>query len=283
MPIRPADRRPVTHQEMPFCAWHSSPRVMDSAHTHADIEFNLPLGGSLSYFFAGRFLRVEAGQLAVFWAGVPHRLIALEQPDSTEYLCMTLPLGWFLSWNIGGGALAERLLSGALIARDATTVERDMFTRWATDFSGASPLSPRVTLLEVEACLHRLAAESQQAGSAALPTGANPVIGEQAERIAACVGARYRDPRLSIPAIAAAIPLHPKYALAVFRERAGMTLWEYVTRLRVSHAQRLLLTTDWSVERVARESGFASSSRFFAAFRRQTGGITPRRYRAGSG
>lgn len=277
MSLRKANRQ-VSLEEMPFRAWHSRPEVMPLAHAHTDIEFNLPLGGSLSYFFADRFVTVEAGQLAVFWAGVPHRLIALTPPDETQYLCMTLPLAWFLSWNIGGGALAERLLSGALFARDALLVERELFARWATDFaSGALP--PRVTLLEVEACLHRLAQESLPGGTPAPWPGANVATGAQAERIAAYVGSHYHDIELSVASIATAISLHPKYALALFKERAGMTLWEYVTRLRVSHAQRLLLTTDWSVERVALESGFASTSRFFAAFRQQTGGITPRQWR----
>jgi AraC family transcriptional regulator, melibiose operon regulatory protein len=74
------------------------------------------------------------------------------------------------------------------------------------------------------------------------------------------------------------VGLNPNYAMTVFREGCGLSLWEYVTRLRISHAQRLLLTTDWTMERVALDCGFGSSSRFFAAFRRICG-MTPRQYR----
>ncbi|MDQ3162918.1 MAG: helix-turn-helix domain-containing protein [Actinomycetota bacterium] len=49
-------------------------------------------------------------------------------------------------------------------------------------------------------------------------------------------------------------------------------------RLRVSHAQRLLLTSELPVEQVARESGFSSSTSFYRTFRRLCG-CTPRAYR----
>lgn len=278
MSNRPAERLPVEHATMSFRAWRSAPNVMPRAHTHTDIEFNLPLGGDLEYFFAGRFLRVPDGHFAVFWAGVPHRLIARDL--GSEYLCMTLPLGWFLSWRIGGDLVA-RLLSGELIRRPASAVEHAMFERWAGDFDPAAGTPERIALMEVEACVRRLALESAGGAFAAAPGGA--AFGTQAERLAAHVSARYREPDLSVHTIADAVGLHEKYTLALFREACGMTLWEYVTRLRVSHAQRLLLTTDWGVERIALESGFASPGRFFAAFKAHTGGLTPRRYRVQSG
>ncbi|MBC8137074.1 MAG: helix-turn-helix domain-containing protein [Fibrella sp.] len=279
MPTRPADRLPVEHATMSFRAWHSTPNVMPRAHTHTDLEFNLPIGGDLEYFFAGRFLHVPEGHLAVFWAGVPHRLIARDA--GIEYLCMTLPLGWFLSWRIGGDFVG-RLLSGALISRPASVVEREMFARWASDFDPGSgnPVPERIPMIEVEACLRRLALESPGKVTVNAPGGA--IFGTQAERLAAHVSERYREPDLSAHGIAKVLGLHEKYTLTLFREACGMTLWDYVTRLRVSHAQRLLITTDWAVERIALESGFASPGRFFAAFKAQTGGITPRRYRVQS-
>ncbi|MBC8139895.1 MAG: helix-turn-helix domain-containing protein [Armatimonadetes bacterium] len=278
MPTRPADKLPAEHAHLAFKAWRSAPSVMPRAHTHTDLEFNIPLGGDLEYFFAGRFTRVPEGHFAVFWAGVPHRLTA---QTATEYLCLTLPLAWFLAWRIAGGAFAGRLFAGELVSRPADGVELAQFTRWADDFSEPKqPARERIALLEVEACLRRVALETT---TDAAPTPAQKITGGQAERIAARIGETFRDPELSVDAVADAVSLHPKYALAVFRVACGMTVWDYVTRLRVSHAQRLLLTTDWNMERIAHESGFASSGRFFVAFRKQTGGITPRSYRVQSG
>ena len=49
-------------------------------------------------------------------------------------------------------------------------------------------------------------------------------------------------------------------------------------RSRVSHAQRLLATTDMKIVDVAFDSGFTSISRFNDAFRRACG-CSPREYR----
>jgi len=58
-----------------------------------------------------------------------------------------------------------------------------------------------------------------------------------------------------------------------------VSVWEYVTRLRVSHAQRLLITTDTKVVDVALESGFASVAPFSQAFRTYANQQRPLAYR----
>ena len=80
-------------------------------------------------------------------------------------------------------------------------------------------------------------------------------------------------------AIASHAGLHPKYLMRVFKKLCGVSVWEYLTRLRVSHAQRLLITSDMKVLDVAMESGFSSVAPFYAAFAAHTRGIRPLRYR----
>ena len=50
-----------------------------------------------------------------------------------------------------------------------------------------------------------------------------------------------------------------------------MSIWQYLTRLRLAHAQWLLLTSERSVLSIALESGFGSLARFYAAFTREYG------------
>jgi len=102
--------------------------------------------------------------------------------------------------------------------------------------------------------------------------------GAHVEALARFMAEHYRE-QLSIGQIAQAVDLHPNYAMQLFRARCGMNMWEHVMRLRISHAQCLLLATDWKVRRIAVESGFASSSRFYAAFGRVTQ-CTPIEYRS---
>ena len=130
-------------------------------------------------------------------------------------------------------------------------------------------------MLEVEARLRRLGRRvSCESGGA---PAAQDATGRHVERLAAFMAGHYRE-SLSVARITQAVGLHPNYAMQLFKQRCGMGMWEYLTRLRISHAQRLLLTTPWKVGRIALESGFASPSRFYEAFVRVSG-CTPRDYR----
>ncbi|MEO6907096.1 MAG: helix-turn-helix domain-containing protein, partial [Abditibacteriaceae bacterium] len=57
-----------------------------------------------------------------------------------------------------------------------------------------------------------------------------------------------------------------------------VTLNMYLTRQRVAHAQRLLAMTALPILDVAAESGFNSISRFYEAFKTESG-CTPRAFR----
>ena len=63
-----------------------------------------------------------------------------------------------------------------------------------------------------------------------------------------------------------------------FKEETGRTLIEYLTWVRIGHAQRLLVETDKSCQKIADEVGYNNQSYFSRAFRRVVG-ITPRQFR----
>ena len=274
----------VARQHFSFSAWRATPRVMPGAHVHSDIELNYFLTGGGTYFLAGRIYPVAASRLTVFWAGIPHWLTAVE--PGTEYLCMTLPLAWFLAWRLEGGPGTHvpwvgRLLEGELVQEAdpaLADLDRLTFARWTSDLTAGGAEGRRIALLEVEARMRRLA-QSQSIGPTEEGTRGGGVLSAGVAAMTDFIGRRYADP-LTVAEIAAAAGWNPNYAMTAFREAAALSLWEYVTRLRVSHAQRLLLTTDWTVERIAQECGFGSSGRFHAAFRRIVG-RTPRGYRVG--
>jgi AraC-like DNA-binding protein len=83
---------------------------------------------------------------------------------------------------------------------------------------------------------------------------------------------------LSVDDIARHVNLHPGYAMTLFRQQTGVTLNTYLTRQRVAHAQRLLAMTALPILEVAAESGFHSVSRFYEAFKGESG-CTPREFR----
>ena len=65
---------------------------------------------------------------------------------------------------------------------------------------------------------------------------------------------------------------------ALFRSLLGRTMHQHLNSVRLAHARELLLGTDWSVERVAGESGFLLTENMREAFVREFG-CPPREYR----
>jgi transcriptional regulator GlxA family with amidase domain len=63
-----------------------------------------------------------------------------------------------------------------------------------------------------------------------------------------------------------------------FQAETGQTPMQWVTGVRVRHAQQLLESTTYGVERVGREVGFTSPANFREQFRRLTG-VSPLHYR----
>jgi AraC family transcriptional regulator len=64
----------------------------------------------------------------------------------------------------------------------------------------------------------------------------------------------------------------------VFKESAGMTPLQFVTRQRIMHAQQLIRETSRSFSKIALEVGYTSPSHFAQVFRRETG-LKPSDYR----
>ncbi len=56
------------------------------------------------------------------------------------------------------------------------------------------------------------------------------------------IGRHYQED-IALAQIGREVGLHPNYAMSLFRAACGMSVWSYVTRLRLAHAQRLLATT----------------------------------------
>jgi AraC-like DNA-binding protein len=258
------------------------PQPMPRADRHNELELNLLDAGSLTYLLGGRRVTLRPRRLSAFWAATPHQILASR--DVTFYYVVTVPLAWVLGWGLPE-TLVERLLSGALVEEpEASTAALDMarFAQWHEDLASGGERREEAVLLELKARLLRLAAathgrsrhESAPRALASAGGGAPTSV----ERMATFVARHYRDP-IGLEEVAREVRLHPDYASALFRKAFGVTPTRFILQHRVSHAQRVLVTSDAKILEVAMEAGFGSLSRFNAAFR-QLCGCAPRQYRS---
>ncbi len=266
-----------THHEdeLGFRIWRQrNSGMMVRPHTHPDIEVNYLFDGGFSYLHGGRITPIEAGHFTVLWGGVPHQTI--EPGIVGEGIWITLPLAWFLQWSLPH-AMADRLLEGEIIAAAPDAADFPQLTRWLDDDASGQAERQRPLILELEARFHRLALGMNRKPATPRINRASDGAGQIA-RATRFIARHYREV-ISVQDVANEMEMHPKYLMRIFKKQIGASVWEYLTRLRVSHAQRLLITTDMKVIDVAMESGFSSAAPFYAAFSTHSRGLRPLDYR----
>lgn len=255
------------------------PALMPEPHIHAEVEVNLVTAGRMTYRFGGTVQALDAGQIAVFWGTVPHRVVELA--PATTYVCVYLPMPAFLAIP-AGERFRRAVLDGRLLVSPADACDEGQFLRWHRDL--AIPDRRRALLVrdELAARLLRIDVEGWRAlsldGEDARARREPLAI---AQRMAGYV-AEHLDRPLRAAAVARAVGLHPNYAMALFKDCLGTTLGQYVLQQRLARAEALLLATDRDVTEIAFAAGFGSLSRFYEAFRGRFG-VTPRELRRRQG
>lgn len=230
---------------------------------HGDVELNFVYAGGLRYFMGGRFVELPAGALSVFWGALPHQIVDVE--PKSEFMYVRVPLVTLLRWNLPS-VFVRKVLGGEIVVDpQSPSWDADLTRRWIADVGSADPATLHTCELEVEARVRRLAAKRQQKAASRAP---EHKARRQVEAITAFLAENYKDD-ISTADIGRAISLHPNYAMTLFRRECGMSIWQYLIRLRLSQAQLMLHTTDKTVLAIALESGFGSLARFYAAFTRE--------------
>ena len=74
--------------------------------------------------------------------------------------------------------------------------------------------------------------------------------------------------------------ISPYYLSHLFKEELDITFIEYLTRVRIEEARRLLFQTSMSIQEITQRVGYVDPSYFSRVFKKVTG-MTPNRYRRG--
>lgn len=258
------------------------PSRMPRPDHHDEVELNLLRDGWVTYLLGGRKVRVEAGRMTVFWAAIPHQI--LDHGVQSDYFVATIPLTWFLQCRLPD-CVVQPLLQGELLS-DPTAgraeFDQFLFAQWVKDLRSPTPEMKRAVMAEMEARLLRMAIarprpQAMQPGPRRKRPSVDGGGANKVEQMACLIARRYLE-KLTADEIGREVGLHPNYAMSLFRRTFGTTFVDYLTQHRVSHAQRLLATTEAKIVDIAFGSGFASLSRFNEAFRRVCG-CSPRMYR----
>jgi AraC-like DNA-binding protein len=276
-PARASSAAAVEFDTLRFGIERRKPYRLPRQHAHSDVEMVLTESGELTQLLGGRRLSCAAGELTAFWAGIPHQPVSIAK--GTICYFVHFPVSWLLEWRLPS-TFVRSLLGGEAVRCPPALVAlaRERFRTWCDELAaGSAAAASAPMVLELEALVRRMAHSTPAVGTERPP---RPAGAGRSEQIAAYLVQHYAR-RLTAAQVAAAAGIHPNYAMRVFARTFGISLWEYVGRLRVAHARYLLDTTDLKVIDVAAQSGFTSVGRFYTVFGRHTG-TTPHAFRLGS-
>ena len=270
-------RQLKTEDAIGFKLWRGVFNKMQTPHNHNDIEINFLLSGWVRYIHGGKLYEIKAHEFTVFWGGIPHNVIDLEEGLIAYWI--TLPLEWLIKWNIPS-QLMEKILAGEMI-RQITSIEDNKHNEssldlWLREFQTNSEVYFKNIQLELESKFRRLSQSFQENTTA--KNYFSQEIHKPFNQLIKFVSQNYITIQ-NIEEIGKELKLHPKYLMQMFKKHTNMNLWEYILHLRVSHSQRLLITTKDKMIDICFASGFQSNSNFYYIFEKFNKGISPAKYR----
>jgi AraC-like DNA-binding protein len=258
----------------------ASPCVMTRPHWHAQVEVNFIFSGGVHYRMATHDVQLKGGQFALFWGGLPHQ--ALSTLPGTNFVAIHLPLVHFFRLRFSSG-FADQITRGATIVADTSGIgDVEAFSRMIEFMQSSDPLRREYGVTELLVRLGRLNFEPYHViGDPTPVTSKRQATDALAYRgvvkICDYIVENFRN-EIHSSDIAASVDMHPKYAMTMFKQSTGMSLLEYLTLLRMSCAQALLLDSSITILEVAMESGFGTVGAFSQAFKKLLG-KSPSEYR----
>jgi two-component system, response regulator YesN len=98
------------------------------------------------------------------------------------------------------------------------------------------------------------------------------------EKVLTYINSNYLDQNISLDSIAEAVSMSPLYLGRQFKKAASKSVSDYINELRLKKAEKLLETTDISINEITLKTGFFNSNYFYILFKKAHG-ITPTEFR----
>jgi AraC-like DNA-binding protein len=247
------------------------PSLMDRPHWHGHVEANYIRNGRMHYVVDGEKVVVEADQLVLFWANVPHQLVAVEQftgavPELTN---LYLPLDAFL-FMPHIQELQVSILTGGMIKVPEDIFEFRSLKRWYGDYRSHQSEQIDVVLMELNALLWRTSLRPFE--YLRKPWRQKSGAGTQASVHVRHVVNMVRhileniEKPLSNDDVAAVTGLHSNYALSLFSKTMLISPKQFIIRMRLVRARAMILESKVAIASIAVECGFNSMSQFYDHF-----------------
>ncbi|WDE10043.1 helix-turn-helix domain-containing protein [Thalassomonas haliotis] len=247
------------------------PQLMATSHWHGHIEINYLFDCSADYLINGKKISVPQGRMILFWASIPHQMIAAQ--GEGEMVNIYIPLQAFLSWKFSNRFISEIFSGEVLVAERLHDGDQTMTRLWEHDLATKNTTLVIQVIDEIKNRIRRMSLEpftTFDLSSSLKNQGKKSLSGGLMHiRVILKYIADNYDKKITIEQVARETGLHPNYAMKLFHRVMKTSIKQYINKLRLQHAQALLIDTNHAVLTVALEAGFGSISRFYDIFQRE--------------
>ena len=206
------------------------PELMPYSHWHGHIEINYLFDCNADYLINGKKISVPEGRMIIFWASIPHQMIATQ--GDGEMVNLYIPLQAFLTWKFSDEFISE-ILHGEVLVSDKLHPSDQHFTHmWETDLASNDASLMMQVIDEMRNRIRRMSLEpygtfnlsnsSDRLNKKALVSGLPHI-----QTILRFIADNY-DQKITIKQVAEKTGLHPNYAMKLFHRVLKISIKQYI-------------------------------------------------------
>lgn len=108
---------------------------------------------------------------------------------------------------------------------------------------------------------------------------AEEAMEELVDKVSSYININFGREDLSLDGIAGQVHLSSNYVSTLFKKYCGMNISDYIIKVRMDHADRLLETTNFKTYEIAEKIGY-TNAQYFSVLFKKFHGMTPKEFRA---
>ena len=258
---------------------------LSQLHIHDFVEVSIVTAGRGIHRTPDGCAECGAGDTYVIGAGVPHAYFAAEDGERPTVCNLVFDPTELFEGEAADpdsprycyGLFREDPLTVyvMLTSRTLEDVERTV-TRMEKELSRRRPeweMAVKSYLINILIMMGRYASQRENS-----PTAPRPKERLVAMEVTRTVMERYGDSGLTLESIAAALYISKSYLCRIFRRVTGESFGDYLRRVRLEQACRLLRETELTAEQIVYACGMRDVPTFYRQFKSHVG-MTPNTYR----
>lgn len=233
-------------------------------HWHGSVEVLFCLEGKLNIWLGSvkEHRQLKAGDIILINSNIVH---STQSPCSNHIFVLQIPLSFIqkltkeeynVSWMFNLDTLKNQKKNDQSL--------REILTRLTQIFKSQELSQQLLTKSELYNLLSLLVSEYRQIISVAPKINKMATQTKMAE-IMRYIQEHYKED-ISLTHISECFNYSTSYFSKLFKKYVGINFTDYLTSIRLNHAQNLLINSDWSIVDIAIESGFNNTRTFYNAF-----------------